>query len=45
MINVEFYELDRGTEFFVPKTPAIVQPVGLNFLYPFQRLQPGTTAA
>lgn len=40
MVNVEFYELDRGTEFFVPKTPDIVQPVGLNFLYPFQRLSP-----
>ena len=38
LINVEFFEIERGTEMFVPKTPDLVQPVGLNFLYPFQRL-------
>lgn len=35
LVNVEFYELDRGVEFFVPKTPDLVEPVGWNFLYPF----------
>lgn len=45
MVNVEFYELDRGTQFFVPKTPDLVQPVGLNFLYPFQRLQADSVTA
>ena len=36
-VSVQFYPIEQEAALFVPKSPAVIEPLSTDALYPFQR--------